>query len=74
MAARLTITLSEMTAEQVRHLADRRFAGDVSALISSLVDREARRAESLDAVAEWEASQGAITAAEITDARARWLG
>ncbi|WP_217924609.1 hypothetical protein [Miltoncostaea oceani] len=73
MAKRLYISVSDLTAERVRRLADGEFSGDVSALVASLVDREARRVESLDAVAEWEAEHGEISPAEITAARRRWL-
>ncbi|WP_217924430.1 hypothetical protein [Miltoncostaea oceani] len=73
MAKKISISLPDPTAEQVRQLAERGFEGNVSALIASLVDSEARRAQSLDAVAEWEAEHGEITPAELTEARARWL-
>ncbi|WP_217924513.1 hypothetical protein [Miltoncostaea oceani] len=73
MARRLYISVPDLTAERVRRLADREFSGNVSALVAWLVDREARRVESLDTVAEWEAVHGEISPAEITAARRRWL-
>ena len=53
--------------------ADGEFAGDVAAMISSLVDREPRRAESVDAVARREAAYGEISPAGIAVARMRRL-
>lgn len=65
--------VSDLTAEQAQRLADESFGGDLSGLISSLIDLEARRVDSLRAVAEWEAIHGQISTAEIASARARWL-
>ncbi len=67
------MSVSDGTAGRARQLAERDFGGDLSALVAFLVDREARRVESLDAVAEWEAAHGAISPAEITAARMRWM-
>lgn len=74
MTTKISVSLSDIAADQARQLASRGFAGNLSALIASLVEREARRVASLDAVSEWEAEHGELTQDELAAARSRWLG
>lgn len=71
--AKMSISLPQGTALRARALAERH-EGNVSALVAELIEREADRVDSLEAVAEWESEHGQITPEELRAARQRWLG
>ncbi|MEW6581606.1 MAG: type II toxin-antitoxin system CcdA family antitoxin [Actinomycetota bacterium] len=70
---KLSISLPADLAAEARSLARSERGGNLSGLIAELLDREVRRQRSLEAVAEWEAEHGALTAEELHAARRRWL-
>lgn len=71
-AKKISISLPAEVADQARAVAEREVGGNLSLFVTSLLLREIRARESLDAVASWEAEHGPLSDDELEAAR-RWL-
>ncbi len=69
---KISVSLLAPVADEARAVADSDYGGNLSAFLGDLVEREVRRRRGLDAVHEWEAENGAITAAEQAEIRGLW--
>ncbi len=70
---KVSISFPAALAEEIRELAERESQGNLSALVTALVERQLMRRRSLEAVADWESEHGEFSHEELAAARRRWL-